>query len=234
MQPANYPYCFENGILAPCNYFDSSTSTDDFDSTSNDFQNMTTYAPMPQQLLVRPPVPPPIMRPPMPPTAKSPSPASQGMTDQLAKQIEAEWKNSFPDASILPVIGYPSKGNGVMTLTHSMGNKMPKAKINGLTSLSPLANNALYSAELTGGKWLNLYEIMIPDITPGPGMKSSGEVYVETLAKLGILVQGDHYHWKAMDPFMLAIHSKGLNMHPIEFTRKQIQAIKAAMQQGGH
>ena len=232
MYAASYPLCFnEHGLYEIC------------DETNN--LNYALYPPsMPHSPIVRPPMakqpivrPPmakqPIVRPPMAHPSMRP-PSVQGMTDDLAKRVEAEWKKAFPDAAILPVIGYPSKGNGVMTLTHSMGNQMPKMKINGLTSLSPLANNALYSAELTGGKWLNLYEIMIPDISPGNGAKSTGEIYVETLAKQGILVQGDHYHWKSSDPFMLAIHSKGLNMHPVEFTRRQIAALKEVMQNMPH
>jgi hypothetical protein len=52
------------------------------------------------------------------------------LDDCLAKEIEKEWKSAFPDASILPVIGYPSK-SGVLTLTHGMQH-MPLMKINGL------------------------------------------------------------------------------------------------------
>lgn len=154
------------------------------------------------------------------------------MTDALARKVESLWAEAFPGAIILPVIGVPSNANGVMTLTH--GTNMPKMKINGLTSLSPLANNALYSAEVSGGKWLNLYEIMIPDIPGKNGNKSSGEIYDETLVKLGISVEGDHYHWKGSQPFMLAIHSKAIGMHPIEFTQKQIFAIKRVLEHFRH
>ena len=156
------------------------------------------------------------------------------MNDQLAKRIEAEWKRAFPDASIFPVIGFPSKGNGVMTLTHSMGNQMPKLKINGLTSLSPLANNALFSTEVSGGKWLTLYEIMIPDIPGVNGSKSSGAVYEDALVRSGITIDGDHYHWKASQPFMLAIHTSAIGMHPIEFVRKTIAALNQFISQFPH
>jgi len=151
------------------------------------------------------------------------------MTDCLAKKIECVWKEVFCDAMILPGIGYPSCNHCVMTLTHTLGKCMPKLKINGLTSKSPLANNALYSAEVSCGKWLNLYEVMIPDIAGDCGCKSSGEVYTEALVKLGISIEGDNYHWKGACPHMLAIHSKAIGMHPLDFTRKQIAALKAVM-----
>ena len=149
------------------------------------------------------------------------------MTDCLAKQVECIWKQAFCDAKILPEIGWPTCGECVMTLTHSLGKCVPKLKINGLCSLSLLANNAFYSAEVSGCKWLNLYQIMIPDIPGKCGCKSSGEVYTEALVKLGISIDGDAYSWKGACPTMLTIHSSAIGMHPIDFSKKQIAAIKA-------
>jgi len=152
------------------------------------------------------------------------------LDDRLALLILAEWQKSFPDAMIFPTIGFPSKSGGVLTLTHSFGkNNMPKLRINGLVSQSPLANNALYSTEITGGQWLNLYEVMIPDVPGKNGSKSSGEIYTETIIQSGISVEGDHYHWKGANPPMLAIHSKSIGMHPIEFAQKVSQALNFVM-----
>lgn len=100
------------------------------------------------------------------------------VTDSLAKQVESIWKTFSPDASLLPVIGLPSNANGVATLTHGMSG-MPPMKINGLVSRSPLANNALYSFESVDGYYLNLYEIMIPDIPGGPGEISTAQIYID-------------------------------------------------------
>jgi hypothetical protein len=151
------------------------------------------------------------------------------MTDCLACQIECLWKNAFCDATILPVIGVPSCACGVMTLTHGMGKCAPKLRINGLISQSMLANNAFYSAEVSCGKWINLYQIMIPDIPGTCGCKSSGEVYNEALVKLGISIEGDHYNWKGACPHKLAINSKAIGMHPLDFSKKQIAAVKAVL-----
>lgn len=149
------------------------------------------------------------------------------MDDCLAKKIECIWKDAFCDATILPVIGYPSCARGVMTLTHSLGKCIQKIKINGLRTMSLLANNAFYSAEVSCGKWLNLYQATIPDIAGKNGCKSSGEVYTEALVKFGISVDGDNDNWKGSCPSILFINSKAIGMHPIEFTKKQIAAIKA-------
>ena len=149
------------------------------------------------------------------------------MTDCLAKEIECIWKQAYCDATIIPCIGVPSTANCVMTLTHGMGKCAPKIKINGLRSLSPLVNHAFDSAEVSGCKWLNLYQVMIPDIPGKFGCKSSGEIYTEALVKLGISIEGDHYNWKGSCPFMLAINSKAIGMNPCEFSKKQIAALKA-------
>ena len=156
-----------------------------------------------------------------------PQPCCPQMTDCLAKEIECIWKQTYCDATIIPCIGMPSTANCVMTLTHSMGKCVPKIKLNDLPSLSILVNNAFYSAEVSCGKWLNLYQVMIPDVPGKCGCKSSGEIYTEALVKLGISIEGDHYNWKGSCPFMLAINSKAIGMSPCEFSKKQIVALKA-------
>ena len=156
------------------------------------------------------------------------------MNDCLAKKVECIWKEAFCDAMILPVIGYPSCGNCVMTLTHGLGKCVPNLRINGLTSKSILANNAFYSAEVTGCKWLNLYTGLIPNIPGKCGCKSSGEVYIEALVKLGISVENDNYHWKGSCPTLLAISSKAIGMNPCEFSKKQIAALKAVAKHFGN
>src|ERR1700722_17637855 len=71
-------------------------------------------------------------------------------------------EKAFPDAMLFPKIGLPSN-NGFLLLTHTDGSGN-LLKINGLSSKSPLSNNAFYSAECSNGQYLNLYTIMIPDI----------------------------------------------------------------------
>lgn len=91
--------------------------------------------------------------------------------DDYARKVEAIWR-TLPQGAIVPGIGLPSQGAGVTTITHTMGG--PVMKINGLASKSILANNGLYTFEITGGKWLNLYEVMIPDIPGAQGDLSTG------------------------------------------------------------
>lgn len=155
--------------------------------------------------------------------------------DQAALQVLNVWKTMFPDAALLPVIGYPSNNKGVMTLTHT-GNisgmpSMPPMTINGVSSASPLANNALYSAEPTPYGFLNLYETMLPDIPGKEGAPSLGSKYKNALQAQGIEVDGDHFHWaggQMMGHFARAIHSKNQGMHPLEFSQRQLQAFMAA------
>lgn len=166
-------------------------------------------------------------------------PSQTPVDDALAEQVAAVWRAMFPDAAVLPVIGYPSHGKGVMTLTHS-GNisGLPPARpmtINGVASSSALANNALYSAELTPSGYLNLYETMLPDVPGKDGVPSLGSRYKNALQASGIEVDGDHYHWaggEMMGHFARAIHSKSFGMHPLDFSQRQIRAFMAAF--GAH
>jgi hypothetical protein len=157
---------------------------------------------------------------------------STALNDNYARVLEAEWKKHFPDASILPVIGYPSyKNSGVVTITHTMGNNQ-LMKINGLASRSPLANNALFSSEISNGKYLNLYEIMIPDIPGVNGAPSTVDRYLSALAHAGMNIAGVHYHWNGgtvapNDKGVIAIHHQAIGMGPIDFINNTAVAIKS-------
>lgn len=153
------------------------------------------------------------------------------MNDTLANEVQSLWRKSFPDASLLPVIGLPSNGNGVLTLTHGTGHKM---SINGLLSNSPLANNALYSSECINNVYLNLYEIMIPDIPGTGGQPSTAEIYVKALQENDLDVAGVHFHWFGShvlnnDRGVIAVHHQKSNMHPIDFSIRTIIALHKVM-----
>ena len=153
------------------------------------------------------------------------------MNDTIAKNNQSKWKELFPSATLLPEIGFPDKGgNGVMTLTHSLNTNdfsMSNLTINGLESKSPLANNALFSSECSGNKYLNLYEVMLPDLPGENGARSTVQIYIDTLAKSGIQVSASHYHWTGVgSPFMLAIHSYNIGMSPNEFTELTLRALE--------
>jgi len=156
------------------------------------------------------------------------------LTDEYAEQIVKVWQQAFPDASILPVIGYPSNAKGVVTITHTMGDGKLMS-INGLRSRSPLANNALYSVECVNGKFLNLYEIMIPDLPGRNGEPSTAEIYTKALFANGLDVAGTHCHWWGShivdgDRGVTVIHHQKIGMNPIDFTQATIRAIKTAME----
>jgi hypothetical protein len=155
------------------------------------------------------------------------------LTDKRAKEIQRLWRRVFPDASIFPVVGFPSNANGVMTLTHTANTKcfkMENMRINGLKSNSPLANNALFSTEITDGRFLNLYEIMLPDLPGKHGKKSTVQYYIDHLQEEGIQVSASHYHWTGVgSPFMLAIHSYSASMSPECFVKKTIQVLQKTL-----
>ena len=151
------------------------------------------------------------------------------MDDCLAKEIECLWKQCFCDATIVPCLGVPSQTCGVLWLTHTLGKCLSKSKINGLCVKSSLVRNAQYTAEVSDGQWVNLYSVRLPNIPGKCGCKSSTEVYVEALAKLCISVEGDTYGWKGECPNKITINSKSVGMLPVEFTKRQIAALKATI-----
>lgn len=155
------------------------------------------------------------------------------LTDKDANVIIDLWQREFKDAAILPVIGFPSHGKGVMTFTHTMGDGKVMS-FNGLKSNSPLSNNALGSFEFTGGKFLSIYEIMIPDIPGTDGNRSTAQIYIDELANQGLQVNAAHYHFLGaqvypQDKGMTAVHHTSTTLDPVAFTVKTIAAIKAAM-----
>src|ERR1044071_8251439 len=82
--------------------------------------------------------------------------------DNLCRQSERQFKRVDPKAMILPKIGLPSENKGVCSILHTMPGH-PNLKINGFESKSPLANSGLFSTECAYGRYLNLYEMMLPE-----------------------------------------------------------------------
>jgi hypothetical protein len=156
-----------------------------------------------------------------------------GINDELAESINNKWKKYYPDSFILPVIGFPSYNNNKLAIfSHSLS--MPPMMVNGLPVQSPLANNAIYTFECTRGKFLNLYEIMLPDIVGKPGSPSTVQIYVNALRDNGLDVAGVHWHfWGGVadpeDRGVFAIHHQNVGMHPREFTKATIKALEKAL-----
>lgn len=150
--------------------------------------------------------------------------------DKFARKVETLWKEYYSDATLLPIVGVPSTGGGVGLLTHTMGDNM-KMRINGLKSLSPISNNALYSFETSGGKFINLYETMVPDLPGHNGSKSTGQIYLNALRDNGLDVAGVHFHWSGGtmhpgDKMVLAVHHQKINMDPLDFSRRTIESLQ--------
>jgi hypothetical protein len=123
-----------------------------------------------------------------------------------------------------------------LTLTHVgdyLGMTPMPMSIQGVTSQSALANNALYSAECNAdGTVLHLYEIMLPDVpSKKVGDPSSVQVYLKALAAQGLVVSGLHTHWLGTRmgdaTAVSAIHHQATGLTPIEFTGRTLVALGA-------
>lgn len=139
----------------------------------------------------------------------------------IMDKIQCLWKSAFCDICILDC------RQNIFTLTHPINNILPSVQLNGLNICSILVKNGFYSVEISGCYWVNLYTISIPNIPGCNGCKSSGEIYVEALIKFGISVDGNSYSWNGSCPNTITIYSKAIGMNPIDFSKKQIAALKA-------
>jgi hypothetical protein len=144
------------------------------------------------------------------------------LSTNIINKIECLWKSAFCDTKIIS----DQCQCCILTLTHSIQSILPTVKLNGLNVCSILAKNGFYSVEVSGCYWVNLYVVSIPNIPGCNGCKSSGEIYVEALIKFGISVDGNSYNWNSC-PNTITIYSKAIGMSPIDFSKKQIAALKA-------
>lgn len=150
--------------------------------------------------------------------------------DNTAKKLLALWGKYYPGVAAVTM---PSTANGVFTMTHGMN--MPLMKVNGLKSKSPLANNALFSTEVSGDSYINFYEVMIPDIPGKCGEQSTAQIYINALHERGLDVAGVHFHWTGSkvydnDHGSTAIHHQTTSdMDPYEFSKKTIKALMIVM-----
>lgn len=160
------------------------------------------------------------------------------LTDADANRVAALWQATFTEAFLIPRIGIPSQDGGVLTLAHNLQRSPSEPEmellINGLPSNSPLAEYALYSAECSEGKFINLYEVMLPELPGSNGTLSTTSAYVDALGRQGLQVAGFHFHWLGFktiitDAGLHAIHHQSESLDPLEFSRRTIAALKEAL-----
>ena len=145
---------------------------------------------------------------------------------KLEDELVCLWKQFTDDVD-------PSTENGVILIAHGLPVKITNT-INGLVSKSPLVSHGLYSAECSAGKYINLYEIIIPDIPGCNGEDSTGKIFAKILSKYDIYTDGDHFHWKGHvivkeQALPDAIHIVKIDLHPVLFTKIIIKALKKVL-----
>lgn len=151
----------------------------------------------------------------------------QHQYDVNVKKLEKMWKKYFKNVSIL------IHTETVIVITHTDYHNV--ILNNSLTT--PLSNYALYSTECSNGQYINLYEIMIPDIPGKLGELSTVEIYVKALGEEGLKINANHYHWNGAylydknrkDRGALTIHHTAMNMHPYDFSKKTIASLEKTM-----
>jgi hypothetical protein len=152
------------------------------------------------------------------------------ITEDLCLKVREMYLDKLGGSSYdqVPEIGNVNN-EGVCTYAIDLG--MPDLIINSYASKSPLSNYALGSAEVAKNdkgdtQYLNLFEIMIPDDPNWEDNLSRGQVYIAYLDKKGINASIAHFHWWGMTPFMAAIHSQNIGMHPVKFAKNIAKALK--------
>ena len=144
----------------------------------------------------------------------------------LLNELECLWKQFSHTASA-------DLSKGVILLSHGLPVHFNNT-INGLAVHSPLVSHGLYSVECSEGKYVNLYEVIIPDIPGAHGHDSTGKIFTKILAKYNIFTDGDHFHWKGhqitkKQTIPDAIHVVKIDLHPVLFTKVIIKALKKVL-----
>jgi hypothetical protein len=190
----------------------------------------------------------------MPPQSYGmPSTPSFGMAqlqelDNWALQQKNIFAAAFPGSTaIVPGIGLPSQNmQGWALITHQLdlagAPPMMPPTCNGFPLRGPLDNNAFLSFELSTNeqtgeqKFVNRYEVMLPDIPNVNGGLSSTQYYVKNLQTGGVIVDGDHFHWagtpmslNGKDYTMYAIHNTNIGMTPAEFAHHQVDVLVSTL-----
>ena len=144
-------------------------------------------------------------------------------------EVIAIWKRAFPNTVVLA----KDPKNKWFLFTHTLagntlGIPVEIPAIDGVRWQNPLNQNALGTMEIRDGKIGNWYEVILHDVPGLAGVaESSTAVYVNTLNKLNIFTDGDHYHNKGHCGAHHAIHDHSFTLSPTEFSRRSIEAFKA-------
>lgn len=159
------------------------------------------------------------------------TPLGQVMNDAVAKEVEAIWKKAFLDAVLIP-----NTSQGVMMLMHSLS--LSPLVINGLKSVSPLVNQAIFSSECSGSednkKSLNFYVVRMPDLPGKNGRKSTVHVYLDSLAKESLNVSSVATPWHGTSKQIKEIHHQNCGLSAKEFSERTIRALQTALNTIAH
>lgn len=150
------------------------------------------------------------------------------------RDVISVWRCDFPDFYPLDCYCSPClKVYGHRLLPN-------RVQINGLVSNSPLADKAFYSWELAKNcsgnkeKYLNLYQVQIPDFPGKCGKKSTVQVFTKAVQKCGLDVNGKNYKWDGAymmkgSTSLITIYVSKDGMCPIEFSKRIVKALRETL-----
>lgn len=162
------------------------------------------------------------------------------------RKLDALWSSVFPDAG--PLVKVPIRGgkeDGPLP-TYTLSHTLKQAEgsgwtdefvftINGLVVRSPLGIDAFFSTECSDNQYVNLYTVILPDIPGTDGDISTSQFYINRLAEEGLNVSGIMFKWSGagteppVPGRILNIRHQNIGLHPIDFSKRTIRALKATI-----
>lgn len=147
--------------------------------------------------------------------------------ERFAYRLQQMWKRYFHDTK-------SSLERGIFTLTSRI--ECEPLLVNGIPSKSTLVNNGIYSLEFSEGKYINLFEVPVPDLRGDFGKKdayhhcTTVQFYIDELKNQGLNVTGVSRNWNCVeDPYsshlVYNVYHKKINMDPILFCRATINSL---------
>ena len=146
------------------------------------------------------------------------------ITTDLSNKVLAKFSCSFPDAYLT------FKTSSTITVTHTIPS-WNHPKLNGVRTCSILTNNAFMTSECSDNNYLNLYQVILPDIPGSCGDDSTVEIFTKLLSKFGLssLSILTYFGLTTKCYPLLSIHVQNYGLCPEDFACRIVKALNEVL-----
>lgn len=112
---------------------------------------------------------------------------------------------------------------------------IPNMKIDGIATRSEFWNSYAFSSECSDGKYVNGFEVQLPDLLGEKGEPSIVQIYLKALGDNDLTPAGVHIHWSGSEIYsndhgVWGLHHQNVGMCPVKFAQRTINALHVALE----